>query len=79
MRFAISENGMQIGSLYAKVKDVIDAANDRSMDGHPCTILAVGHSGTIPLFTFKIVEDGQVILVTDLVTNMIFRKKRRLH
>lgn len=33
MRFAISEDGVQIGSLYAKVKDVIYAANDWSMDG----------------------------------------------
>lgn len=76
MRFAISEDGVQIGSLYAKVKDVLFAANDWSMGGHPCTISAVGSNGLLPIFTFEIVEDGQTILVTDLVTEMTFRKNR---
>lgn len=79
MRFAISEDGVQIGSLYAKVKDVIYAANDRLMGGHPCTILAVGQNGTVPIFTFETVEDGRVILVTDLVTEMTWRKNRVVH
>lgn len=79
MRFAISENGVQIGSLYTKVKDVLFAANDWSMDGHPCTISAVGHDGTLPIFTFEIVDDGRMIMVTDLMTEMTWRKNRVVH
>jgi len=76
MRYVVSEDGIQIGSLYAKVGDAVDAANERAAAGFPSTISAVGSNGVFHIFIFEIVGMGQLIIVTDLTTGEMLQKAR---
>lgn len=79
MRFAVSEEGVQIGSLYTDLKQATRDCHNRAMDGHPSEISVVRDGSVTMAFTFKIVEEGHVILVHDWLNDVWYRKNRVVH